>query len=217
MHGQGQSEKKALKAKHAELSEQKNALKSHLCAARATVTKFDQIAAFWQEIVLDDEERNAQQQRQRRLQQQQRRVSIALKHTKSAEVVAPRRNSISFSASEQTFGDDCSLLAERGLLLDLLPMMSKSTDVATNSHTGSSSRGGKRTKMIRDRCDSHAVDCSGVQSPEHMMPPMPPKPIEINIDFSKVMQPVEESESEGPYYPVEKEGVVAAAKDAAAV
>ena len=43
--------------------EKKAALKHALCAARGTVTKFDQVASFWQEFVLEPEERERQEQR----------------------------------------------------------------------------------------------------------------------------------------------------------
>lgn len=66
LHGQGVQKKKELKKEHAELVDKKIALKTALCAARGTANKFDEIASFWQEFVLEPEEREQQQQQCRR-------------------------------------------------------------------------------------------------------------------------------------------------------
>ena len=54
LHGQGQSQKKALKKEYTTLCEKKTTLKAALCAARAIKTGFDSIADFWAENVVDD-------------------------------------------------------------------------------------------------------------------------------------------------------------------
>ena len=66
LHGQGVQQKKTLKAQHSDLVDKKAALKSALIAARGMDTKFDQIASFWEEFVLEPEERELQQQRRQR-------------------------------------------------------------------------------------------------------------------------------------------------------
>ena len=42
--------------------DKKTALKTAICAARGTNTKFDEVASFWEEFVLEPEEREQQQQ-----------------------------------------------------------------------------------------------------------------------------------------------------------
>ena len=65
LHGQGIQKKKELKKEHAELMDKKTALKTAICAARGTNTKFDEVASFWEEFVLEPEEREQHQQQQR--------------------------------------------------------------------------------------------------------------------------------------------------------
>ena len=67
LHGQGQQEKKVLKNEHAELVEKKATLKNALGAARASVSKFDNIASFWDEFVNEPEEMERKQQRKARM------------------------------------------------------------------------------------------------------------------------------------------------------
>ena len=55
LHGQGQSQKKALKKEYTTLCEKKTTLKAALCAARALKTGFDAVADFWADNVVDDE------------------------------------------------------------------------------------------------------------------------------------------------------------------
>ena len=57
LHGQGQSQKKALKKEYTTLYEKKTTLKAALCAARAIKTGFDAVADFWAENVVDDDDR----------------------------------------------------------------------------------------------------------------------------------------------------------------
>lgn len=167
-----------MKAEHEKLVEKKAALKSALCAARGTVTKFDQIASFWQDIVLEPEER--EQQERRRVNKATSSGSGRSGMSKSkSEVVVGVDCPITCGGQEQQpmfSSDDSSLLLSRQSLL-LNPLVGENTPVRSDPDR-------------RDRCDS-VVDV--LKQAPMMLKPMP-KPIEINIDLDLIKPPLEEEE-----------------------
>ena len=169
-----------MKAEHAELVEKKSTLKSALCAARGTVTKFDQIANFWQDFVLEPEEREEQKRRRSNAKTSSSQASGLVK-SRSESIVGngcPIICGNEGQVHQQQFSSDDSSILSRHLLL-LQPQ-------------GSQKNGGLLDASDpdrRDRCDS-VMDVLK-QSP--MMPVTKPRPpVEINIDLEKVRAPVEE-------------------------
>ena len=159
-----------MKAEHAKLVEKKTALKSALSAARGTVTKFDQIASFWQEFVLEPEEREEQKRRRAN-----KSSSSSSGMTKSkSDIVIGIGCPIILGEQQQFSSDDSSLLLSRHLHL-LQSLVGKNYPVVADPDR-------------RDRCDS-AVQ---VVKQGPMMPEPKPRPAEININFDSVEPPLED-------------------------
>ena len=183
-----------MKAEHKELVDKKSTLKTALIAARGTMTKFGQIASFWEEFVLEPEEKELQQQRTKRRQQheQGRRWNATKKTTtnvpkaKSCDelVVGKAAAKAAFTGSKQSSSQDDSSLSSCLLLQSLLHR-----HISAQTATTSDQRGSDR----RDRCASDGDrDCCFVGGKDMMPMPKPkPEPAEINIDLERILPPVE--------------------------
>ena len=182
-----------MKAEHSDLVEKKNALKSALCAARGTETKFDQIASFWEEFVLEPEERERMEQRRNRLSNKKYnkkggsycwKNSISVTKAKSvgeqAEVGFDIMEKQSDRCLQSSSKDDSNLLScllQTSVLCKTTSGSTATTDQQRSDH--------RRCDSVEDRGTSR---WSGKM--EDMMPKPKPDPIFIKVDFSRVQPPV---------------------------
>ena len=182
LHGQGQTEKKALKVQHAALVEKKTALRSALCAARGTVTKFDTIASFWQEFVLETEEKERMENRRTRL------ARAAAGNTWTTGKLTKSKSCILAigGKSESALEHESSRMSQSSLssCLLLLGELHKQADCADKA------RSDRRCGSVGDRKASLS-EC-GFEGKPLFMPAKPkPEPIEINVDLERILPPVE--------------------------
>lgn len=202
MHGQSQQEKKALKKEHAVLVEKKNTLSSALTAVRSSVSKFDNVASFWNEFVNEPEEIERQQQRRARKSRARAAAAKAAKACQAGAELTKSKSCIMEIGGKRWGGEQDKQMSSScsssswGLLLLQDGLGTKKTDTATTmtfktEDTGSDrSRSDRRCDSCGDR-DSRTSKAAGM--PALMMPPIPKRePIEIKINFERVVAPLED-------------------------
>jgi len=198
LHGQGQQEKKGLKAEHAELVQKKSTLRSALCAARASVSKFDSIASFWDEFVNEPEEKERQQQRKAR--KARARAAAAAVQTESASIKKSKSCIFKIGCENATKqeGDQTgpsSSVSSWGSLLLLGGGKLGKTGFKATTATSEESQGGAAMDRRCDSCgDRDSRVSKVVGKPALIMPPKPmAEPIEIKIDLQRVVAPLEDA------------------------
>lgn len=184
--------------------EKKNALRSALCAARGTVTKFDQIANFWEELVLEPEQKEREQQRRLRKARAEAaavapwKTRATFTRSKSADLFTTideetTTTKTTTARSENKEEQSSSQKQQQSCLSSCLLLQPLSTCVAKNANT--SAVMDRRCDSVGDRGTQRRGDSElmgGIMGMAASMPAKPKlEPIEIKIDLERILPPVE--------------------------
>ena len=189
---------------HTDLLEKKNALRSALCAARGTVTKFDQIASFWQDLVLEPEEKEREQQRRIRKAKAEAaarapwETRAKFTRSKSATMFTGGESTTRTTTTTTTTNSNEIQIQQQSSCQQQLSCLSSCLLLLQPSSTLDKSRG---CEVMDRRCDSvgdrGTRKSSGLMGGNGMAASMPakpkPEPIEIKIDLERILPPVEDA------------------------